>query len=631
MTATLFLSVTSTLQLPRTGLNSGGMAIAQTTLDRKNEAERLLDLGKRQFDQGNYREALETFKQVLVIVRASGFRQGEAATLSYIGAIYHSLGEYPQALKFYEQALIIAKQVGNKAEEGTVLDNIGTLYFYQAKYPQALKWYEQALAIHKQMGNKVGEGSTLDSIGLVYYGLRQYDQALKFYEQSLVIHKQVGNKAHEGTNLNKIGSVYDILGQYPQALKSYEQSLTIAKQVGNKAHEASNLNNIGLVYNKLGQYSQALKFLEQSLVIEKQLGNKDREPITLSNMGVVYNRLGQYNNAGKSLFAAITIQEFLRSGRSDAEKISIFESHAHTYSLLQQSLVAQNKTNAALEISERGRARAFVELLASRLSTNKGNNQLTIKPPNITQIQQIAKLQNSTLVQYAIIDDPFKIQGKEQGRESELFIWVVKPTGEVAFRRVNLKPLWQKQNTTLKDLAPNSPSVTPVAPNLPEVVQTPPAVGQKVIMPNRTVYAIALLFLSLGCLIAIAICYKRSRLSTKHRWLFPSLLLVCATTSTGGLFFLMTRTTALAQSPNSRDGSLFAQLVDDTRESIETSDRGLGFVFKGQKSQGSDRLKQLHEILIQPINDLLPKDPNAHVIFIPQSSLFLVPIPSITR
>jgi len=38
-----------------------------------------------------------------------------------------------------------------------------------------------------------------------------------------------------------------------------------------------------------------------------------------------------------------------------------------------------------------------------------------------------------------------------------------------------------------------------------------------------------------------------------------------------------------------------------------------------------DILKQLHQLLIAPIADLLPSDPEAKVAFIPQGSLFLVP------
>jgi CHAT domain-containing protein len=286
------------------------------------------------------------------------------------------------------------------------------------------------------------------------------------------------------------------------------------KDVGDKAGEGTTLNNIGEVYNSLGQYPQALKYYSQALVIMKDVGDKAGEGTTLNNIGLVYNSLGQYADAEKTLFAAIEVWESLRPGLTDASKIAIFETQAVTYRFLQQALIAQNKNNTALEIAERGRARAFVELLAQRQSSNP-NNQQTIKPPTIQQIKLIAKTQNATLVQYSIVDEPLKNQGKEDWRQSSLYIWVVKPTGEVAFKQVDLKSL-----------------------------KTP-----------------------------------------------------------------------------------LAELVTSSRESIGVRSRGLLVVGSGENAQATatERLQQLHQILIQPIAQFLPTDPNSQVIFIPQESLFLVP------
>ncbi|MBR8833725.1 MAG: CHAT domain-containing protein [Stigonema ocellatum SAG 48.90 = DSM 106950] len=41
------------------------------------------------------------------------------------------------------------------------------------------------------------------------------------------------------------------------------------------------------------------------------------------------------------------------------------------------------------------------------------------------------------------------------------------------------------------------------------------------------------------------------------------------------------------------------------------------------------RLQQLHQLLISPIADILPTDPNQRVIFVPQGELFLVPFPAL--
>jgi CHAT domain-containing protein/predicted negative regulator of RcsB-dependent stress response len=451
VTATLLLSLISTIKLPGTSVNGSVSAQVEVNQERINLAWRLNKVGLEQFNTGQFREALETLKQALGVVRKIGYREGEGTILSNIGGVYLNLGQYPDALKYYEQSLIITKEVGDKAGEGTTLNNIGEVYLNLGQYPQAMKYYEQALVIHKDVGNKVMEGTTLNNIGAVYRNLGQYPNALKYYEQSLVIAKEVGNKTGEGMTLNNIGDVYNNLGQYPDALKYYEQALVIYKAVGDQSGVGAILNNIGLVYNNLEQYPDALKYYEQALVIAKEVGNKAGEGNTLNNIGLVYNNLGQYADAEKTLFTAIEAEESLRPGLTDASKIAIFEMQAVTYRFLQQSLVAQNKTNTALEIAERGRARAFVELLASRLSENP-NSQPTIKPPTIQQIQLIAKTQNATIVEYSIVYEAFKNQGKEESRESSLYIWVVKPTGEIIFKQVDLKAL----TTSLAELVTNS-------------------------------------------------------------------------------------------------------------------------------------------------------------------------------
>ena len=519
VTATVLLSLTSTIKLPGIPLDRAILAQAQTNQDRRNEALRLNNVGRRQLNTGQVREALQTFEQALVIFRAIGDKAMEGIVLNNIGAVYRNLGQYSQALKYYEQSLVISKEVGEKALQGLTLNNIGLVYNYLGQYPQALKYYEQSLVISQEVGDKALQGLTLNNIGLAYNYLGQYPQALKYYEQSLVISQEVSDKAGKGRTLNNIGSVYRNLGQYPQALKYYEQSLVIRKEVGDRAGEGTTLNNRGLVYNNLGQYPQALKYYSLALVITREIGDKATEGITLNNIGAVYNTLGQYADAEKTLFAAIEVWESLRPGLTDSNKISIFETQALTYRSLQYALVAQNKTNMALEVAERGRARAFVELLAQRQSNNP-NNQLTVKPPTIEQIKLIARTQNATLVQYSIVYDDLKNQGKEDWHQSSLYIWVVKPTGEVAFKQVDLKSL----KTPLKDLVTNSRD----------------AIGAR-----------------------------------NHR----SLVVV-------------------------GPGEGYEQQVQPT---------------------ATQRLQQLHQILIQPIAQFLPTDPNSRVIFVPQNELFLVP------
>ncbi|WP_407658283.1 CHAT domain-containing protein [Lusitaniella coriacea] len=63
------------------------------------------------------------------------------------------------------------------------------------------------------------------------------------------------------------------------------------------------------------------------------------------------------------------------------------------------------------------------------------------------------------------------------------------------------------------------------------------------------------------------------------------------------------------------------KLVEDARTTIGLAGRGR----RGRRNRRESSLKKLHQLLIAPIAEFLPKDPEARVTFIPEGSLFLVP------
>ncbi|NEQ33748.1 MAG: CHAT domain-containing protein, partial [Leptolyngbya sp. SIO4C5] len=74
------------------------------------------------------------------------------------------------------------------------------------------------------------------------------------------------------------------------------------------------------------------------------------------------------------------------------------------------------------------------------------------------------------------------------------------------------------------------------------------------------------------------------------------------------------------------DGPLY-RTAEDTSEITElVADlRTAGIRVALDDAAQAEQLQQLHQILIDPIADLLPADPGAKVVFVPQGSLFLVP------
>ncbi|MEG3901515.1 CHAT domain-containing tetratricopeptide repeat protein [Microcoleus sp. B4-C5] len=493
------------------------LAIAREIKHRYGEGRALGNLGAAYLSLGNYAKAIEYSQQTLAIARSIKDRYGEGSALGNLGVAYRFLGNYAKAIEYSQQWLAIARDLKDRLGEGAALRNLGIAYSSLGNYPQAIEYTQQHLAIARSIKDRQGEGAALGNLGAAYLSLGNYVTAIEYMEQSLAIARSIKDRRGEGAAMGNLGIAYRSLGNYAQALKYAQQCLAIARETKDRLGEGRALGNLGFAYRSLGNYPQAIEYTRQRLAIARDLKDRLGEGTALDNLGATFLKAGNPTESEKMLVNAIQVWESMRQmlGSNDANKVSIFEGQASTYRMLEKVRVAQNNPIAALEIAERGRARAFVDLLTQRLSTGDANSVIATAP-NQDQIRQIAKAQNATLVQYSIIYDTFQIEGKQLGRESAIYIWVIQPTGEITFREVDLQPLWQKHNASLASL----------------------------IIGNQEFLAV------------------RSRSS------FGS-------------------------------------------------------------AQPQPNLPTLHQLLIEPIASLLPKDPNAHVIFIPQGSLFQVPFPAL--
>ncbi|MEP0873905.1 tetratricopeptide repeat protein [Trichocoleus desertorum AS-A10] len=146
---------------------------------------------------------------------------------------------------------------------------------------------------------------------------------------------------------------------------------------------------MGAAYGDLGNNVQAIKYAQQYLAIAREIKDREREGLALNNLGGAFLKAGNLAEAEKMLVQGIQVWELMRQmlGSNDANKISIFEGQARTYQALQEVRVAQNNPYAALEIAERGRARAFVDLLTQRLSSGAASLVIVPAPGSMSVLQ----------------------------------------------------------------------------------------------------------------------------------------------------------------------------------------------------------------------------------------------------
>lgn len=359
--------------------------------------------------------------------------------------------QYEAAIRSWEKALLEFRQKNSKFSESLTLSTISSVYMVSGDYNKAIDYAQQALVIARQLKNPLLEGLGYASLGATYTAFGEYEVAIQYSQSALAISQTLKKSypkhslsgmflAVEGISLVNLAMTFGFDSKdYDKAISYSNQALTIATEIKDLSLRGTALNVLGGAYYGKKDYKLAIKSFEEGLIPTRKSLDKRREGYILNYMGLALWKAQKLEAAEKILREGVAVWESVRASyRSDGNKVSVLDVQAKTYRSLQQVLIARNKPEEALEAAERGRSRALVEILAKR-SANLTVNDVSIAPPNIKTIQSIAKTHNSTLVEYSIIYQEAEVEEvKPSAKEAQLLIWVIKPTGEISLRQVDL-------------------------------------------------------------------------------------------------------------------------------------------------------------------------------------------------
>jgi CHAT domain-containing protein/Tfp pilus assembly protein PilF len=536
--------------------------------DLENKARVLADLGNCYFKLSKYSRAREIFQQSLNISRQMSNMSGEASMLVNLGNISRSLGDYPQALKYFQQALQIFTKTDAPIGQAVALGNLGTISMLLGDYPDALKYYQQSFQVYHEKGSTYGEGQVLNNIGLVYVELGDYPLATYYFQESLKVKNKNIDFHGNGSTLTNLGTTLLLQGKYSEALKYHQQALEIFQKVGDLNSEGAVLANIGDVRQVIGKHSEALDSYQQALKIFRKVGDRRGEAMAITAIGSLHYQLRQLPMAIDYLQQSSNLNDNIRTNLQDKDKVSLLQTQINSYKLLSAAQLLSNRDSPDSLISiERGRARAFSDLLEQRIQANPVTSSNTL---NFAQIQTLARSRQATIVSYSILPDfdsktVFSLRATDY-KGHKLLIHVINADGKLTSRESFLS-----KDITLDLLVKNSRS--------------------KLILSDKRrggVENIALNNLKLGMQVRL----KNDSSSTRRKIISidPQQQLVTLQ--------------SLSQEPSA---------VNDVVKISE--------VFPAKPSD----LQQLHQLLIEPIVDLLPTNPLTPVILIPDGALYEVP------
>ena len=336
--------------------------------DSDLKLDALIGLGSAEADLGHTDKAQELHKKAFEMAEKTKRTDKQLDSLLQLGYDNLLSGSTEAALyRFTDGEKLIAKGAGDAKRKGTFFIAIGRCYKTLGETESAQKYYEEALQIFDAIGDKPSKAQALNSLAVLALDNRNWADFEVYTKAAKDIYSGLESKRELAVMDYNFGQYMLMQHKYPEAKESYQQALESFKAGGDRVAEGRVLGALGLLEYFLNRPQQALQFYEQAQKVANETGSKEALWESHLGLGKCYKRLGLTDMALSHLMQAVENVEKERGQLTkDSFKTNNLNERTDSFHELIDLFVRLNRPYDALAIAEKGRARAFLDMLSGR-------------------------------------------------------------------------------------------------------------------------------------------------------------------------------------------------------------------------------------------------------------------------
>jgi CHAT domain-containing protein/Tfp pilus assembly protein PilF len=279
----------------------GAIALINTSVlaQPSPEADRYLESAQFQLQSGSLLAAQNSYQQALRLYQAANNLAGQQNCSIGLAQVNYQEANYTQALEQLRQAERLLPGERN----GLLMSTRGLIYIELGNYREAandLRWGVHHLRVTDR--DRIHLNRAEIGLGEAYLYLGQYQQGLNTL-QSLV--NRTFDLHLRRRAFNAIGTIQLELAQNEAALTSFEQAASVPNISGDRIGKAKTLENLGRVNHALGKRQVALKYYQKALGELRSIGAWEQQVFVLNRLGQLAGSLGLKNRALEYLQQAL--------------------------------------------------------------------------------------------------------------------------------------------------------------------------------------------------------------------------------------------------------------------------------------------------------------------------------------
>jgi len=362
------------------------------------------------------------------------------------GAIASALGQQVDASQFFQRTVAFARAHHDRFLEASAATNLGYTAIQSEHLDDAMDWLQSAYRASMEIGAENLAQNALGNLGWVYYRQGDYERALQLFLEAEKKATTAGNLRMQMLWAGSAANVYGDSGDHPRAIQAYKQVLNLATQLDNKEQVINALENLAYESIAGGKPDEASAYVDRVAPMLRALGNPndklyimlaegkiaaarhqnqqaeaffrtiEQDPQTRGQLRMVseyelaklFETEGKTDAADRMCKTALNSFETTRARvKSEDSRLSFVFNAGDVYDEYIHLLVAQGKSDEALAIADRSRARTLEQGLGID-PVNASTRTAEFSP------RQVAKKTGATLLFYWL-------------GEKQSYLWAIAP------------------------------------------------------------------------------------------------------------------------------------------------------------------------------------------------------------
>ncbi len=230
-----------------------------------SEVQALSRVGAIAFNENDRQEVFYITQRLQTVQKqAVALKSVDLELLRSLGEAYQKVRSPQLALDTYNQVLAIVRQQQDAAAEVSTLNTIGELHLSWFDYPKAAASYQELLGLATAKGDRLNQVSYLQKLAYIYEEGKDYQQSINIQGKLAEIYVSENDLTQLPKIKLAIASNYESLAKanpklLQEAFKNYQEAYTTAWELTQYVNASEALQKLITLYRSQGQIDEALQ------------------------------------------------------------------------------------------------------------------------------------------------------------------------------------------------------------------------------------------------------------------------------------------------------------------------------------------------------------------------------------